>query len=458
MKRALFPLVIVALTLVGAGCLNGQPKMTPVTLEYWRMEDDPSDLDPVIAAYRETHPQVTVNVTRFPREDYRKTLLTALAEGRGPDMFNVPHAWLRGWMKKISPMPAERSVVERTADESGQPVNVVRKKPAMSLLQLDRDFAEVAAKAVVFEVITDEKANTRERQVFALPFSADTLAMYYNRDLLRNANIGEPPKTWAQLQEQAAILSRKGEDGKLEQSGAALGWSNVGRNTELLAALMAQNGAPMNNAGRPYFWSAPAKWDRGTLPGVEALGFYRSFSDPNSSNRSWDRDFSNDLDTFIAGRTAYYFGLPEDAKRIRAMAPRLDLGVAPLPQIKADRRINIPLFPVETVSKDSRYPGYAWDFLEFAASADQVRGFLSSSGRPAALRDLIEEQRGDAAVGPFVGQVLTAESWYLGYDYAKTESLFRDMVETEPSRENTYVKILTEYGSQVSRTYVAPNY
>ena len=286
----------------------------------------------------------------------------ALAEGKGPDLFNVPQAWLRGWKEKLLPIPDERTVIELGTDGDGKAANVSRKKAKMSLLDLRRDYAEVAAEAVVFSVVTDVKAQTREDRIFGLPFSADTLALYYNRDLLKNADLSEPAKTWAQLQEQSRVLSRRDGDGNLVQSGVALGWSNVGHNAEILVALMSQNGAAINTGGRLSFWSVPPGWSRSGTPALEALAFYLGFSDPNSVNWSWDRGFDNDLDAFIAGRTAYYFGFPEDARRIRSQAPRLDLGVAPLPQVKAADRSNIALFPVEVVSKETANPDYAWDF------------------------------------------------------------------------------------------------
>ena len=84
--------------------------------------------------------------------------------------------------------------------------------------------------------------------------------------------------------------------------------------------------------------------------------------------------------------------------------------------------------------------------------------FLSAAGRPAARRSLIDGQKADGPVGTFAGQVLTAENWYLGYDYPKAVSLFREMVETEPAEKRPYAVILSSFGSAVLQTYSAPNY
>ena len=61
-------------------------------------------------------------------------------------------------------------------------------------------------------------------QIYGLPLSLDTMAIYYNKDLLDRSSVPEPPKTW----EEFAVAVKKitkydKQTNKITQSGAALG-------------------------------------------------------------------------------------------------------------------------------------------------------------------------------------------------------------------------------------------
>jgi multiple sugar transport system substrate-binding protein len=456
MRNFFLTVTMASMVLIGAGCLGGgAPQMRSVTLEYWRMTDQASDLDSIIAAYREAHPQVAVNVTVIPAERYQKELLTALAEDRGPDLFSLPNVWLKSWQNKLQPIPAERAIIEQDQDQAGQTVTVLRKKSALSLLQLDRDYVELVADDVVMNVPAQPGQPT-ERGIYGLPYSSDTLALYYNRDLLANANFGSPAETWSQLADQSQILSRQNDDGELVQSGVAMGGSNVRHGAEVLAALMLQNGAEMANENQALFARIPPGYDQPLAPGLVALQFYRSFGDPNSSNWSWDRNFSDSLEQFVSGKTAYYFGFPEDAGQISRLAPRLDLGITSLPQVNPTAKKNVALYPVEVVSAKSRNADYAWDFLVFANQAEHVAEFLELTSRPTALRSLINEQLDNERIYPFVSQVLTAESWYSGYDYPAAQAILLDLADQVAYIEGDDKVQINDAANAVTATFAPP--
>lgn len=456
MRNLFLSLTVVSMVLIGAGCFGGNaPQARPVTLEYWRMTDQAGDLDSIIAAYQETHPQVTVNVTVLPAERYQKELLTALAEDRGPDLFSLPNTWMVGWQNKLLPMPEERSIIEQDVDQTGQLVTVLRKKRATSLLQLERDYVEVVPDDVSLE-LPREPGQPVTQGIYGLPFSADTLALYYNRDLLANAEFSSPAETWSQLADQSQVLSRTNDEGELVQSGVAMGGSNVRHGAEILSVLMAQNDVAMTNGSAATFNRMPPGFDLPRIPGITAMQFYRSFGDPNSSNWGWSRDYTDSLDQFVTGKTAYLFGFPEDAGQIERLAPRLDLGVAPVPQINPINKRNLAFYPVEVVSAKSRNVGYAWDFLVFASQAEHVAVFLEATNRPTALRALINEQLDNERIFPFVSQVLTAESWYRGYDYPATQQILLDLADDFAGDEEQEILQINAAAKEVTATFAPP--
>ena len=457
MRKISLALILLTLIFAGAGCslLGGTPQvqMKPVKLQYWRIEDDPATLSELITAYRKIHPNVEIVVTKLPAENYDKTLLEALAEDRGPDLFSIPNVWLRGWKPKLLPLPKETTLPTVTVNAQKQVVTVNKKSASLTIRQLLIDYVEPVGKDVVLKGDPDKPGALPQDKIFGLPLSFDTLALFYNKALLKNANIPKPPSAWKDLMDEATTLTSIDDQGKIKQSGAALGAAdNVRYYFDVLSAIMMQNGAVMaDENGYPSF----AMYAQGNTaghtypPGVEALMFYDSFVTDGATNRSWSADMPNSLDAFVTGRTAFYFGYPADALDIKVRAPKLDFGIAALPQVDPSKIFNIARYPVEVVSKKTKYANEAWDFLQFISQKDKVSSYLFAAKRPTALRSLINEQMTNPDVGVFVGQILTAKSWYKGVDYPKAEKAFADMIKARPTIESPEYSTIVNYAADV---------
>lgn len=438
MRKLTFALISSALILTGAGCLNfggSNVQITPVTLEYWRMDDAPEVMSAAIEAYKKIHPNVDIKVRSFRSDKFEQSLLEALAEDRGPDMFSIPNVWLRGWKSKLLPMPLTTTIPTQVVDPNKKTIVAVNQQnKTLTKLALTNQFVEAVADDVMMYYTPEKQGETAGDRIWGLPYSLDTLALFYNADLLRKTNIETPPKTWRELQDQATRLTLKKSDGTIEQSGAAIGTAkNVRYATDILTAIMMQNGAQMADSGGTATFNMRTSSESTYPPGIEALMFYQNFALPNSSSYTWSSALPDSLDAFIAGRTAFYFGFPYDQTDIRERAPRLNLKVTDLPQVNASRIRNVAHYQLEVVSKKTTHPNETWDFIQFASGADQVRGYLNATNRPTALRALISEQITNPTISPFVSQVLTARSWYRGSDWNAVESAFAEMIETYPT-------------------------
>ena len=114
---------------------------------------------------------------------------------------------------------------------------------------------------------------------------------------------------------------------------------------------------------------------------------------------------------FTEGKLAMMFGYAYYLPTIKAKGPKLKFTIAPLPQIEnSQQQINFANYWVETVLKKSKNTDSAWDFLQFATRAENVKSYLDNTKKPTALRSLIEEQLEDEDVDVFAGQLLTAKS------------------------------------------------
>lgn len=446
---------LIALALLGAGCLpgGGQTTLEPITLAYWRADDDVSAFTDASLAYRALHPNVTIEFKSFRAEDYERELVEALAEDRGPDLFSIPNVWLRGWRQRILPLPKETVIPTPRTDDRGRTAVVTVKTPSMTIRRLRDDYVDVVATDVIAPTIPSKEGEQPQEAVWGLPLSADTLALFVNRAALRKASITAPATTWRELQEHVEKLTLRDQAGNVTFSGAAIGGSkNVRHATELLTAIMSQNGSQMtDDRGFATFERSPAGFQGSIPPGLEALLFYQGFATPGTTNFTWDAGRPDSLEAFVTGGTAYYFGFPSDLPRIRARAPRLEVGVAPLPQIDPSRRINVAKYPVETVSKKTKHPNEAWDLVQFLNASEHADKILAAIKRPAALRALIPDQIALPDVSIFAGQVLTARSWYRGNDYSAVERAFAKMIDARPSAERP------EYGPIISAAVSAVN-
>jgi len=141
--------------------------------------------------------------------------------------------------------------------------------------------------------------------------------------------------------------------------------------------------------GQVAFHRAPT--GSNSAPGLEALRFYTDFANPLKDVYTWNKDRPDSLEAFLSGQSAYFFGYAYDIPDIQTRAPRLNWGVSPMLQLKVkdNPQINFANYWLETVSAQTAHTDEAWDFLQFATRAENVKSYLSATGKPTALRSLI---------------------------------------------------------------------
>lgn len=436
MKRFLSLLLI--LPLAGISCVRGVSKEVreaskPFTLTYWRVIDDQDAFDEIIRSYQAIHPNITIDYRKLRLEEYEDELLNALAEDKGPDIFSIHNTWVRGYETKLLPLPPTLTLPFREIRGTikKEAVTVLKQVPSITIRKLQTDFVDQVAEDVIIQTTVGER---REEitQIYALPLFMDTLALFYNRDLMNAAGIAEPPTTWTEFPAAVKKLVKTDAQSRILTAGAAIGTArNVERSFDLLSLIMMQNGTQMTDAsGFATFHLIPRDLaDRQIAPGEEALKFYTDFASPSTDFYTWNTSQPNSLEAFATGKAAMMFGYSYHIPQIRARAPKLNFAVAPIPQITPGAQIHYANYWVEAVSKKTEHPNEAWDFIQFAASKDQVTKYLGVTKKPTALRGLQASQLEDVDLGTFASQILTAKSWYRGKDFAAAEEAFEEMIE-----------------------------
>jgi multiple sugar transport system substrate-binding protein len=379
----------------------------------------------IIAAYHKLHPYVSIEYKKLRFEEYEQLMLEALAEDRGPDLFSIHNTWIGKYQSKIAPLPATTTVAEATTT-GDNPVYATKTTATATVSNIRQAFIDAVGKDVI------RKDTDKKEKIYGLPLGVDTLALFYNRDILNSAGIATPPEDWTQFLAAVSRITKLSEAGQIVVAGASLGTaSNVPRFSDILSLLMMQNGANMtDDNGYATFQLVPSQFpNKSFVPGLEALRFYTDFANPTKEAYTWNKEMPDGLEAFLSGRTAFFFGYSYQIPTIRSRAPQLNWDIAPVPQADAvNNRVNFANYWIETVSKKSTKQDIAWDFLQFAARAEQDRSYLAASGKPPALRSLIDEQKGDPMREPFASELLTSRSWYRGVDPAAAESALGDLI------------------------------
>ncbi|MDD5110723.1 MAG: extracellular solute-binding protein [Patescibacteria group bacterium] len=428
--RRFLLLIAVIFPLAGFRCTlmpqSVRQLLQPVTLNYWRVWDSPGDFSDIIAAYQSVHPNITINIRTLRYEEFADQLLRAYAHGTAPDLMSLNVSWLRYYALRegfIQPMPGSVTMAyQRTQRSLGIKEETIveqRTQPTLTLGNLQSQYLDTVVRDVVFG-----------GKIWGLPLSVDTLVLFYNRELFNAAGIPLPPASWEEFQSDVTKLTYRDAKGNILQSGVALGTgNNVRRGLDVLALLMLQNGtAIMAPNGAVQFHIGPQGKDV-YHPGVEALRFYTDYANPTKQVYSWNATRPDSITAFASNQAAMTFGYSFDLAEIKAASKgRLNYGIVPVPQL-AGANVNVASYWVETVSSRTAHPNESWDFILFAARAENVRGYLSKTGKPTALRALVSEQIGTDALNPFATQLLTARSWYYGYDAATAESALRQLID-----------------------------
>lgn len=411
--------VLGALLLAGFGCKSAEgvvgggalPKR--VTLEYWTVYDDVDAIKAAVTAFKAQRSYLSVNVRQFRVEELYTRLVEALAEDKGPDIISVNNRAVGTYISKLAPMPptVKDTTIIVTQGQLGTTtkVNSVT-KPTLTLEQLQREYVGVVAEDAV-----------RGGKMYGLPLSIDTMAIFYNKDLLDRAGIAEAPKTWEEFQENVKKLTKYDKiSGKITQAGAALGTgSNVPWSDDILYVLFKQSGLSfVNKNNEAVFNVRPQNSGSGSeTPAMQVMNFYTDFANPTRDTYSWNDSMDNGFDAFVQGKTAFFFGYSFDLPLVKSRAPQLNFDIIPLLQLNPEAPANVANYSIQAVTAKSKNPNEAWNFITYLAHSGATKDYLKKSGRPAALRTYLAEQRNDVALAPFVAQLLSATNWYHGGNY-----------------------------------------
>lgn len=422
-KKLIIPIAIAAVLILILGAFIFGRKPGPseeAELEFWGVFDDSDVYGPLLAGFSAAFPEIKVSYYKKDVATYEKTLLEAMASGRGPDVFLIHNSWIARYLDKIYGAPAE----------------------IVTLKQVQDSFVDAVYDDFVVENV-----------IAGLPLSVDTMALYYNKDIFNTEAIAQPPATWDDFLDAVEKVTQKDERGNILRAGATLGTArNINRSTDILALLMLQAGTPIVDETNKtaVFGQAIETAGETFKPGVNALQFYTDFANPVKSVHTWNTRMDYSIDSFAKGQSAMMLSYAYNLPVVRAKAPYLNFAVAAMPQISATGTdVNYANYWGLVVSKNAASPQAGWRFVNWLTGKESAQQYLTKTKRPAARRDLVAWQKNDPEVGVFSQQALSAVSWWQ-VDNSALEQQFADMIESVVLGEQTVEQAVSRAAERVS--------
>ncbi|MFA5051539.1 MAG: hypothetical protein WC544_00570 [Patescibacteria group bacterium] len=425
---------------------KGTPPPKSVSLTVWGVWDETSDLSAIFSAYRKAHPYVKLKYVKKRPEEYADALLNGWATDTGPDIYAIPNTGLNKYRADfITPLPKSTTVYTYTTKKTLFKTDTsITATPTTSLTSADikRNYIDTVYNDIIFD-----------GKIYGLPLSVNTLVMYYNRDLLNQAHIIDPPRTWAEFATVIPRLTVLDDQNNIVRAGAALGtYENIPNAIDIVTVLMLQNGTQMTS-GEKVSFNQPSVNDTAYIPGAQALRFYTDFTSPNKTTYTWNAAMPNALDYFAEGKLALFFGYKSQEADIKSKNRGIDYAYAPLPQVDLENEVNFASYNVFTVSKKTKNSAVAWNFLQFAADKKMAAIYTKATSQTSVLRSILSDQLKEQDLSILAQQALTATSWYHGRDPVSAAQAFADMIETVAADPNAIQTSLDAAAQKIQQTY-----
>lgn len=411
----------------------------------WRAADNEESFQELIKSYQQDHPNVTFEYRYNPEWEknpdlYLEETINALATGKGPDIWSVRNDWMPAQYQKVRPAPDGTVGVYSNDTKIKSQTNVE------------------ATKSLFVPVVTDDVS--LGGQVYGLPLSVDSLALYTNQTILDQVSdelsssnrlskqllpeeltsikkiLANGPKDWNELVKIAPYITTKKGD-SISRSAVAMGLgNNIESAPDIISTLLLQNNTQIitDDLKSAFFQNAQSSASgTETYPGQGAIKFYTNFGIKNNPWYSWNNtDFSSGArQAFMDGKVAMIFEDSTFYATLKASNIKFNFNIITMPQIDRDNPTSYANYWVETVTNNSKVSDVAWDFLSYATTTNNVTSYLSNTKRPPALISKTtdyDESANQLAV--FNGQSKIARSWYKGGYPSTTDEIFRNWADS----------------------------
>ncbi|ACO47469.1 extracellular solute-binding protein [Deinococcus deserti] len=340
----------------------------PVTLTYWQYDfaSKVSTMNELIKKFEAQNPDIKIKQETFPYDAYNQKVASSVPAGQGPDVVNLFYGWLPQYVDSgyLQPLP-------------------------------EKEFPIRAIESGFVPMIKTSKMNGK---YYALPTSVRTLAVFYNKDLLKASGVLTPPRTWEDFIAASKKIV-KGSPPRFTQLG--FGIQPDGQDFHMVREVLIRQfgGTPYSDGGKKVNYDSPA--------GVKAMTFYTElFTKHKLGTPNFFPGNNSYRDAFIAGKVGMIIDGSFAVATISKGA-KFNWGVMPLPTFKnSNVRGNFGSYWVNGITKNAKGEKLeaAVKFIKFLTSAETQQTWLRSVGEIPASKKLVNDPalRKDPVYGPFV--------------------------------------------------------
>lgn len=365
-----------------------------VTINYWQYyyESKVDLMDELIPAFEAANPGIKVVQTHFPYESYEEKLAAAISSpGETPDIVNLFYGWVPKYVK----------------------AGVLQELPGEA-------FTPEAIEEKFIDLVEFSKFDGK---YYAIPTAVRTLALFYNKDLLKEAGFDAPPETLDEMVEIARACTKRDANGSLIQEGMTF-QPNAQMHSYFRPCLLKVFGAEtLTDDFRTVLWNQ-------TEAGYDAFAFLCSIGDP--VNGFGENDFmGGDSTAFINGAAAMTVDGSFRLSTLYSKGENINWAVTELPGKDGVRSTfgsywcNAVLAGVEGKKLEA-----CAKFLEFLTSYDVMKTWTNKIGELGAARSITEDADllADPNLAPFIRSLSYATSYFY-VDEAADRQIILDAID-----------------------------
>ena len=206
--------------------------------------------------------------------------------------------------------------------------------------------------------------STIDGEIYGLPVAASARAMYYNKGLLEQAGVGEPPATWDELVAAAEKVNALGDD--IHGFGLQ-GGGDTETDAYWYYALWTHGGDIIDENGQSGIGSDAA---------IAATNRYKSLIDAGLTQPGVTNYNRQDVESMLKqGKVGMILSGPWLRGQMKDEAPDVDYGIAAIPADAAQATYGVTDSIV--MFADSEVKAEAWKFLAEAAFSEKWRAEFS---------------------------------------------------------------------------------
>lgn len=355
MQKSMRSLVVLitclALFLVGCGSQSNGSEGKEKVLEMWTRESSELNVKAAVEAFNAQDRGFKVKVKAIPNANFTDKLVSALASGSGPDILSIDLVFA----------------------------------PYFSSIGALNDLSDFYDSLKFKDEMMDSMVKTGQYdgKQFALPFSADVSALFYNKKHFEEAGLdpNNPPKTWDELKEAAKKLTINDRYG-YTFAGADVG----GQVFTFLPYIWGNGGDVLSEDGKKAVINSPES--------IEAMQYYvdlvvnEKVTPEGVPNYSW----SQSQDAFTSEKASMLITGNFFLRILSQDYPDLDWGLTLIPKNEGGSHSSFAGGELVGVPTSSKYVEEAKEFIKYALTEDvQVEVFAKEGGIPV-REDLFENK------------------------------------------------------------------